>query len=190
MLEACRQNKAWQDKGFDPFCVAVNLSASQFSQPNIIELVTQALDKTGLAPQYLELEITESAMMNDMELVIKNLEALHGLGVKLAIDDFGTGYSSLSYLKRLPIDKLKVDKSFVDDISRDSDDGAIVATIIDMAHNLKIGVIAEGVETETQLQYLRDKKCEEVQGYYFSKPLAVDLLESYMFNKGMYSSST
>lgn len=184
--EACRQNKAWQDKGIAPFCVAVNLAASQFSQPDIIEQVAQVLNETGLDPQYLELEITESVVMHDVELVIKNLEALHGLGVKLAIDDFGTGYSSLSYLKRLPIDKLKVDKSFVQDISVDSDYGAIVAAIIAMAHSLKIGVIAEGVETETQLQYLRDRKCDDVQGYFFSKPLAADLLESYLSGEGLF----
>jgi EAL domain-containing protein (putative c-di-GMP-specific phosphodiesterase class I) len=185
LREACRQNKAWQDQGFAPFCVAVNLAASQFSQPGIIELVARVLDETGLAPQYLELEITESVMLRDTELVIKNLERLHGLGVKLAIDDFGTGYSSLSYLKRLPIDKLKVDQSFVRDISIDSDDAAIVAAIIAMAHSLKLSVIAEGVETETQLQYLRDKKCDEVQGYFYSKPLAADRLESYLSSSGL-----
>lgn len=189
MWEACRQNKAWQDKGFAPFCVAVNLSSIQFSQPDIIEQVTRILDETKLDPQYLELEITESVMMNDVELVIKNLEKLHNLGVKLAIDDFGTGYSSLSYLNRLPIDKLKIDKSFVDDIPVNSTDEPIVATIIAMAHNLKIGVIAEGVETETQLQYLRDRKCKEVQGYYFSKPLAPDSLEKYMSSNGLANSS-
>jgi diguanylate cyclase (GGDEF)-like protein/PAS domain S-box-containing protein len=189
LREACRQNKEWQDKGLAPFCVAVNLSANQFAQPDIIELVARILYETGLDPQYLELEITESVMMQEVELVIKNLEALHRLGVKLAIDDFGTGYSSLSYLKRLPIDKLKVDKSFVQDITIDSDDEAIVSTIIAMAHNLKIGVIAEGVETEAQLQYLRDKKCDEVQGYFFSKPLAADLLESYLSSGGIFSTS-
>jgi diguanylate cyclase (GGDEF)-like protein/PAS domain S-box-containing protein len=182
LWEACRQNKAWQDKGYAPFCVAVNLSAIQFAQPEITELVARALSETGLEPQYLELEITESVMMQDMELVIKNLEALHSLGIKLAIDDFGTGYSSLNYLKRLPIDKLKVDKSFVQDISIDSDDEAIVSSIITMAHNLKMTVIAEGVETETQLQYLRDRKCDEVQGFFYSKPLVADLLESYLSN--------
>ena len=180
LWEACRQNKEWQDKGLAPLCIAVNLSASQFAQPDIIQMVARALHETGLAPQYLELEITESVMMHDMELVIKNLEALHELGIKLAIDDFGTGYSSLCYLKRLPIDKLKVDKSFVQDISFDSDDEAIVSTIIAMAHNLKMSVIAEGVETETQLQYLRDRNCDEVQGYFYSKPLTADQLESYI----------
>ncbi len=187
LREACRQNKAWQDKGLAPFCVAVNLSANQFAQPDIIELVARILDETGLAPKYLELEITESVMMQEVEIVIRNLEALHRLGVKLAIDDFGTGYSSLSYLKRLPIDKLKVDKSFVQDITIDFDDEAIVSTIIAMAHNLKIGVIAEGVETEAQLQYLRDKKCDEVQGYYYSEPLAADLLESYLSSETLFS---
>ncbi|HXU92278.1 MAG TPA: EAL domain-containing protein [Gallionella sp.] len=182
--EACRQNKEWQDKGFAPFCVAVNISASQFSQPGIIELVARTLEETGLEPRYLELEITESVMMNDVNLVIKNLEKLHELGVKLAIDDFGTGYSSLSYLKHLPIDKLKVDRSFVQDISVDSDDEAIVDTIVAMAHNLKIGVIAEGVETEAQLQYLRDRQCEEVQGYFYSKPLTPALLEDYLASGG------
>ncbi|MBI3480904.1 MAG: EAL domain-containing protein [Nitrosomonadales bacterium] len=187
LREACRQNKAWQDKGIAPFCVAVNLSASQFAQPDITGLVARILDETGLDPQYLELEITESVMMQEVELVIKNLKALHRLGVKLAIDDFGTGYSSLSYLKRLPIDKLKVDQSFVQDIAVNSDDEAIVATIISMAHNLKIGVIAEGVETEAQLQYLRDRQCDEVQGYFFSKPLAADLLEEYLSSGGPFS---
>lgn len=185
LREACRQNKEWQEKGFAPFCVAVNLSASQFAQPDIIELVARTLQETRLAPQYLELEITESVMMHDVDLVIKNLEQLHALGVKLAIDDFGTGYSSLSYLKRLPIDKLKVDKSFVQDIAVDSDDEAIVSAIIAMSHNLKIGVIAEGVETETQLQYLRDRKCDEVQGYFYSKPLSANLLENYLSNRAV-----
>ena len=180
LWEACRQNKAWQDQGFAPFCMAVNISASQFAQPNIIELVVSVLAETKLEARYLELEITESVMMQDMELVIKNLERLHELGVKLAIDDFGTGYSSLSYLKRLPIDKLKIDKSFVQDIAVDCDDEAIVAAIISMAHNLKMSVIAEGVETEAQLHYLRDKGCDEVQGYYYSKPLSAALLESYI----------
>ncbi len=177
--EACRQNKAWQRTGLAPFCVAVNLSSRQFAQPGLVKFIARALDETGLDPQYLELEITESVMMHDIEFVIKTLHELNALGVKLAIDDFGTGYSSLSYLKRFPIDKLKIDKSFVQDIDHDPDDEAIVSAIIAMAHSLKIKVIAEGVETEAQLQYLHHRKCDEVQGYFYSKPVEAGLLESF-----------
>lgn len=171
---ACKQNKQWHDTGFPAMKVSVNLSMRQFQQANLLELITEILQETGLEPQYLELEITESIAMYNEDHVISKLQALKNTGMKIAIDDFGTGYSSLSYLKKFPIDNLKIDKSFVSDISHDSDDAMIISTIIAMARQLKVNVIAEGVETEEQLEFLRVKNCHEVQGYLFSKPLSVE----------------
>lgn len=171
---ACKQNKQWQDAGYPPMKVSVNLSLRQFQQVNLVELVTNILKETGLEPQYLELEITESIAMYNEDHVISKLQALKNAGIKIAIDDFGTGYSSLSYLKKFPIDNLKIDKSFVRDISHDSDDAMIISTIIAMARQLKVNVIAEGVETVAQLDFLREQNCNEVQGYLFSKPLSVE----------------
>jgi diguanylate cyclase len=170
---ACLQNKSWQDAGLDPLRVGVNLSARQFQQPNLVETVAQILKGTGLDPRFLELELTEGSIMKDPDEAIGKLHELKAMGVKISIDDFGTGYSSLSYLKRFPIDTLKIDQSFVSEINTDSDDAAIVAAIIDLAHALKLNVIAEGVETQEQLDYLRMLKCDEVQGFLFSKPLSV-----------------
>lgn len=168
---ACAQNKAWQDAGLAPLTVAVNLSARQFRQQNIAGLVGRLLLETGLAPRYLELEITESMVMQDVERVAAILKELKGMGTSLAMDDFGTGYSSLGYLKRFPFDKLKIDQSFVRDITSDPDNAAIATTVIAMAHSLHLKVIAEGVETEGQLNYLRSHGCDEMQGYYFSRPV-------------------
>jgi diguanylate cyclase (GGDEF)-like protein/PAS domain S-box-containing protein len=168
---ACAQNKAWQDAGFDKLRVAVNLSARQFGAADLIENLASVLLDTGLEPKYLEIELTESLFMSDITPAVDLLHRMKALGVNLSIDDFGTGYSSLSYLSRFPIDVLKIDRSFVADITRDANDEAIVTSIIALAHNLKLAVIAEGVETEEQLDYLRRHGCDEMQGYYFSKPL-------------------
>lgn len=174
---ACAQNKAWQDAGFDKLRVAVNLSARQFGAADLIENLASVLRDTALEPKYLEIELTESLFMSDITPAVDLLHRMKALGVNLSIDDFGTGYSSLSYLSRFPIDVLKIDRSFVADITRDANDEAIVTSIIALAHNLKLAVIAEGVETQEQLDYLRRHGCDEMQGYYFSKPLAADAFE-------------
>jgi diguanylate cyclase (GGDEF)-like protein/PAS domain S-box-containing protein len=182
---ACEQNCAWQAAGYGPIPIAVNVSAVQFKERNFLELVSRTLDQTGLDPQYLELELTESAMMQDIEFTITLLESLKKMGVGLAIDDFGTGYSSLSYLKRFPIDTLKVDRSFVKDIATDPDDAAITSAIISMAKILKQKVVAEGVETLEQLEFLRKEGCDVIQGYYFSEPLSAEDFETkYLHRNG------
>lgn len=169
---ACAQNKAWQDAGLGSLRIAVNLSARQFAQQDLVQFVAAVLNETALAPHYLEIELTESLVMADVEHATNVLRDFKALGVQLAIDDFGTGYSSLSYLKRFPIDVLKIDQSFVRDITSDADDAAIVMTIIALAHSLHLHVIAEGVETLAQLRYLQRHGCDLMQGYYFSRPLA------------------
>ncbi len=173
MRTACLQNRAWQDSGFDPLRVAVNLSARQFHQPALVESVAQILTDTGLDPNLLELELTEGSIMKDPNQAIRKLHELKAMGIHISVDDFGTGYSSLNYLKRFPIDTLKIDKTFVRDINTDPDNEAIVSAIITLAHALKLNVIAEGVETQEQLESLRVLKCDEVQGYLFSQPLSV-----------------
>jgi diguanylate cyclase (GGDEF)-like protein/PAS domain S-box-containing protein len=172
---ACKQNKSWQTEGYPLIPISVNLSMRQFFQHNLKGKISHVLEQTGLDPQYLELEITESMTM-DVDHAIQSLLELKQLGVNVSIDDFGTGYSSLYYLKKFPIDKLKIDRSFVRDIMVDPNDAAIVATIIAMTHHLNLKVIAEGVETEDQLQFLYQNRCNEVQGYWFSPPVdKVDL---------------
>ncbi len=168
---ACRQNKAWQGMGLPSLPVSVNVSGRQFKQPNFVEIVIHILEETGLDPHFLEIELTESILMHDEVLALTRLEVLSAKGIKLAIDDFGIGYSSMRYLKRLPIHKLKIDKSFIDDIARNPNDRAISEAIITMAHSLQIKVIAEGVETEDQLKILRLLGCDEIQGYLFFKPM-------------------
>jgi diguanylate cyclase (GGDEF)-like protein/PAS domain S-box-containing protein len=174
LREACRQNKAWQDEGLPPARVSVNLSARQFQQHDIAKLVTQVLAETGLEPQYLELELTESTIMRNAEEAVSMLNALHALGIGLAIDDFGTGYSSLSYLKRFPVDRLKIDRSFVSDIGTSGDDETITSAIIALAHSLNLQVIAEGVETSEQLDFLKERACDEMQGFFFARPMPRD----------------
>jgi len=169
---ACTQAKAWLDAGFAFQRMAVNLSARQFRQPNLSDTVVEALRTSGLHPRHLELELTESILMEHSETTLTSLRELSGMGVQLAIDDFGTGYSSLSYLTRFPIDTLKVDRSFVRDISTDGDDAAIVQAVIAMAHSLGLTVVAEGVETKEQFDFLRRNRCDEIQGNYFSRPLS------------------
>ncbi len=178
---ACTQARFWQQNGL-PVRVAVNLSGRQFhraqnqqqSRHPLLDAVLDALDETGLPPDLLELEITEGILMQHLDTTMEILNTLKNIGVRLSVDDFGTGYSSLSYLKRFPIDTLKIDKSFVNDISTDPSDKAIVAAITVMAQQLKLEVVAEGVETEAQLEFLRELRCHYVQGYYFSKPLPAD----------------
>lgn len=173
---ACLQIKTWLAQGNPPFTVAVNVSAYQFRRPNFAEIVTEILQETGVNPALLEIELTESAIMQDIDFTIKILQHFKSLGVKIAIDDFGTGYSSLSHLKRFPIDYLKIDKSFVANATTNADDRAIVIAIISMAHSLSLKIIAEGVEDEAQLALLSEQGCQEMQGYLFSKPLPPDLL--------------
>lgn len=167
---ACEQNKVWQKSGFPPLRVAVNLSGRQFRQQDLLEIIKRVLKNTGLDPQFLELEITESTIMENAQASIKTLNELHSMGVKISIDDFGTGYSSLAYLKRFPIDTLKIDHSFVRDINTDPDSAAIVKAIIAMARSLQIRVIAECVETQEQLETLLSLKCDEMQGNLFCSP--------------------
>jgi diguanylate cyclase (GGDEF)-like protein/PAS domain S-box-containing protein len=180
LREACRQNKAWQDEGLPPARVSVNLSARVFQQRNIARLVMQVLDETGLEPKYLELELTESTIMRNAEEAVSMLNELHALGIGLAIDDFGTGYSSLSYLKRFPVDRLKIDRSFVSDIGVSGDDETITSAIIALAHSLKLQVIAEGVETSAQLDFLKERACDEMQGFYFARPLSTQAIAQLM----------
>ena len=169
---ACAQIRAWLEGGLTPVPVAVNLSARQFHQQNICEMVTNTLREFGIAPHLLELEITEGAAMHDADGTTATLRSLKALGVHIAIDDFGTGYSSLGYLKRFPIDSLKIDRSFVTDLPDDQDDASIAQAVITMAHALRLKVIAEGVENEAQLEFLAANGCDEMQGYYFSRPLS------------------
>ncbi|MDQ0226381.1 putative bifunctional diguanylate cyclase/phosphodiesterase [Metabacillus niabensis] len=173
---ACLQNKKWQDSGLKSIKVSVNLSTQQFLKQNLVEFMKKVLDKTKLDPRYLVLEITESMAM-DFDYSLNVLEQLKGIGVGISIDDFGTGYSSLSYLKKFPIDYLKIDKSFVRDINDDENDANIVKAIITLAHNLNLQVIAEGVETNEQLQFLKKNDCDHIQGYIFSKPLTSSQIE-------------
>ncbi len=174
LREACRQVRAWLDAGLSAVPVAVNISSVEFRHKDFLEGVALILKEAGLAPRYLELELTESILMQDAGASASVLEALKAMGVRLAIDDFGTGYSSLSYLKRFPIDTLKIDQSFVRDIATASDNGAIVSAVIGMGKSLKQRVVAEGVETDTQLAFLRARQCDEGQGYLFSHPLPAE----------------
>jgi diguanylate cyclase (GGDEF)-like protein/PAS domain S-box-containing protein len=171
---ACRQCRAWQDAGLPKVTVAVNISARQFREKNLFQLVAAILAETGLAPGQLELEVTESVIMHDAQQVIASLQAFRDMGVRLSVDDFGTGYSSLSYLKRFPVDRLKIDQSFVRDLSTDADDVAIAQAIITLGHTLNLRVIAEGVETPEQLAFLRRNQCDEMQGYLFGKPMPAE----------------
>jgi diguanylate cyclase (GGDEF)-like protein len=172
--EACRQAKAWQAAGLPRLRVAVNLAPSQFRLTNLVDQIRRALDAAQLDPQLLEVELTESAVMSDAEESILILEAISSMGVLVSVDDFGTGYSSMSYLRRFPIDKLKIDRCFVEEMTRRSEDASIVRAIISLAHSLHLKVIAEGVETSEQLALLADLGCDQYQGFYFSPALSAD----------------
>jgi diguanylate cyclase (GGDEF)-like protein len=169
--EACRQARVWCDAGLGPMRVSVNLSPSQFRGSGLIHSIRRALDEAGLEPQYLEVELTESAVMSDPEESIEILEQLSAMGVLVSVDDFGTGYSSMSYLRRLPIDKLKIDRVFINEIVSRPEDASIVRAIVSLAHSLRLKVVAEGVETPAQLDFLKAVGCDEYQGYHFSRPL-------------------
>ncbi|MFV1921263.1 MAG: putative bifunctional diguanylate cyclase/phosphodiesterase, partial [Methylotenera sp.] len=172
--EACKQNKRWQDEGLATIPVAINVSPAELKRTNYLHQVSVALMQSGLDAQFLELEVTETVAIDSNEESIQDLFALREMGVKLSIDDFGTGYSSLSYLKRLPINNVKIDKSFVRDVKMDMNDAAIVTAIIKMSHSLNFNVIAEGVETIEQLDFLKECACDEIQGFYISRPLYPD----------------
>ena len=174
MQTACRQNRTWQNQGLPPLRVSVNLSGKQFSQKGLDEMISATLMETGLEPQWLELEITESTIMKNAEVSINILSKFRGMDIALAIDDFGTGYSSLSYLKHFPITKLKIDRSFVRDITTNSDDAAIAEIIIAIARTFKLSVVAEGVETRAQMEFFIDHNCMEMQGYLFSQPVTAE----------------
>jgi diguanylate cyclase (GGDEF)-like protein len=178
--EACRQNVRWRNAGLQDLVMAVNLSAVQFRRGDVEQTVVNALKKSGLNPEYLELELTESTLIHESENVLATVQRLKQLGVKFSIDDFGTGYSSLSYLKRFAIDKLKIDQSFIRDLAVDPDDAAIVRAIIQMAHSLGLKTMAEGVETAEMLAPLRVFGCDEVQGYYFARPMPAREFEQYL----------
>jgi EAL domain-containing protein (putative c-di-GMP-specific phosphodiesterase class I) len=170
----CGQIKTWQEAGHKQMNIALNVSSRQFDQQSLIEIVKEALQDTMISPQCLELEITESIIMRNPEKAIRTLTELKAMGIQIAIDDFGTGYSSLSYLKRLPLDFLKIDQSFVKNLASDPSDQAIVRATIAMARSLNLKTIAEGVETEEQLSFLQEHGCDEIQGYLFSQPLPAE----------------
>jgi len=182
MKEACRQAIAWKAQGLRSITMAINLSAIQFSHTHMAHQITSLLEETGLAPEHLELELTESILMQGIEATLETLNNLAGFGLRLSIDDFGTGYSSLAYLKRFPLHKLKIDQSFVRDITQDANDAAIVRTIIGMAKSLNLDVIAEGVETKPQADFLRQAGCDEMQGYYFSPPVPAEQFAAMLAN--------
>ena len=167
---ACAQNKAWQEAGFAPVRVAVNLSGRQFKQPGFPQMIAHTLEETGLQPQYLELELTESIVLNYAPSTLQTLEQLSAMGIRISIDDFGTGYSSLRYLHQFPISALKIDRSFISDIIANPDGAAIAKAIIELGHSLKLSVVAEGVETEEQLAFLSRHQCDEMQGFVFGHP--------------------
>ena len=181
MRTACMQSAAWKRQGLPPLHMAVNLSSRQFNQHDLIDMIARIIRETGVDPAFLELELTESVIMQNAEESINKLNTIKEMGLILAIDDFGTGYSSLSYLKRFPLDTLKVDQSFVRDITSNTDDRAIVVAIIAMAHSLGLKVVAEGVETKEQKAFLLEHRCEECQGFFFSKPLTAESF-SKLFN--------
>lgn len=177
--EACRQLKSWHDNGLSGLTVAVNLSANQFRSDDVIQQVQNAIEASGIDPTFLELEITETTLMDDVDKGIEILRKFNDMGVQLSVDDFGTGYSSLNYLKWFPIDALKIDQTFVRDINQVKENAAIVTAVTFLAHSLNLKVIAEGVETEDELVVLRELKCDEIQGYFYSKPLPVDEFEKF-----------
>ncbi|MBP1932353.1 putative bifunctional diguanylate cyclase/phosphodiesterase [Ammoniphilus resinae] len=180
IYSACTQNKAWQNQGLPPVRVAINLSATHLLQKNLPEVVAKILQTTELEPQWLELEITESAIMQDKQTAIQVLDQLKQMGVHLSIDDFGTGYSSLSYLKELPINTLKIDQSFMRDIQENENSRAVTYAIISLAHHLDLSVVAEGVETEQQLDQMREKNCDAIQGFWLSRPVPPEQAEQWM----------
>jgi len=178
--EACRQNKAWQKKGHPKICVSVNLSMHQFRDPDLVQSIRSILSATDLEPEFLELEITESGIMRDEDDTLARLRELHDIGIKISIDDFGTGYSSLAKLLQLPIDILKIDKSFIDKMTESLDASKLVTMIIQLARTLRLETVAEGVETEEQFSMIRDMGCDIIQGFFFSRPLSAEGMEDFL----------
>jgi EAL domain-containing protein (putative c-di-GMP-specific phosphodiesterase class I) len=184
MREAFKQRAHWQNLGIDKaFRIAINISPHQFHQDNFVEKTLGLLKETGVSADCITLEVTEGITINDLDRTVVKMKALTNIGFKISMDDFGTGYSSLTYLKRLPLNELKVDKSFVSDLHFDKSDAEIAVTIIAMAKNLNLEVVAEGVEKESQLQFLRRNGCHIFQGYYFYKPMPVKDIEDLLFGK-------
>ncbi len=188
LCEACRQARQWIDAGVGPVRIAVNVSPVQFRQAGFVHMVAGALATSGLAAPWLELELTERTVMHDVEITLGTLSALSRMGIHLSLDDFGTGYSSLAYLKRFPVDKLKIDRSFISDLAHDADDQAIASTIVSMGRSLRLQVLAEGIETAEQLALLQQMGCAQGQGYYFSRPVTAgqltEMLRQQPFLKG------
>jgi EAL domain-containing protein (putative c-di-GMP-specific phosphodiesterase class I) len=178
LRKACAQNKAWQERGLGPMPLSVNLSARQFQDQNLIKSTIRALSDSGLDARWLELEITESVAMGNLDRSTRMLESLNEMGVRLCIDDFGTGHSSLAYLRRFPIHALKIDRSFVMNLPLDEDAAAIVTAITAMAEKLRLSTVAEGVEVRSQLDFLREHNCTEAQGYVISKPCPTEEFEA------------
>lgn len=182
IANVCQQVKTWHDSGVDCLTISVNLSAMEFNRPDLIQKITQALKVNNLAAHYLELELTESMIMQDLNSAIFTMNELQSLGVRIAIDDFGTGYSSLIYLKNLPVNTLKIDRYFIHNVATDRQKSAITKALIEMAHNMNMRVIAEGVETESELYFLKENKCDAVQGMLFSRSLPAVELENFLWN--------
>ncbi len=174
LLEACRTQVQWHNMGIKPVVISVNLSVTQLEDPALLETVRRAFVTTGADPGYIKMEITESLLLSDVDQKIEFLYALRALGVRLSIDDFGTGYSSLSYLAKLPVDELKIDRSFITDVATSKESRAIVSSIVYLAHSLKLCTVAEGIETKQQLDFILEQGCDEYQGYYFSRPLPAE----------------
>jgi len=188
LQNACQQLSDWQTRSEEKFQIAVNLSAVQLKQPGIIRVIESAIEDNHIKANSLVLEITETAIIDNIEESIKTLEKIHQLGVRIALDDFGTGYSSLNYLKRLPLDKIKIDKSFIDEVTENKRDGMIVQSIIQLAHNLELSVVAEGVETYSQHEFLEHLQCKEGQGYFYSPPLKSAEFEKLIFDNKFVNS--
>ena len=188
MKTACAQNVAWQRQGLPAICMAVNLSLCQLTDDNLLKDIKEALEESGMDPNLLELEITESMVMHNPQRLIAVLNNIREMGVRLAIDDFGTGYSSLAQIKNFPINTLKVDRSFIRNLPKDFDNKAITEAIIIMGKNLKLTVVAEGVETKEEENFLREQVCDEMQGFYFSKPIAPDKFADLLRNHHSNSS--
>jgi diguanylate cyclase (GGDEF)-like protein len=183
LRDACTKAKAWEEMGLSRLRVSVNLSPADFKRKDVVPMITGIIDESGIDPGMLELEITEGLAMSGAESVISTLERLHALGVQLAIDDFGTGFSSMSYLKRFPVDRLKIDQTFVRDIVSNKEDASITSVIIDLGHSLGIKVVAEGVEDEAQLEFLASRKCDEAQGYHICAPVDADAFAEFAGNR-------
>jgi EAL domain-containing protein (putative c-di-GMP-specific phosphodiesterase class I) len=179
---ACRQIREWLDAGFPPLVMAVNLSARQFRQPDLVEMIEHALHEFNIPSSQLELELTESVMMDNLDETIETLKKLKRLGLKIAIDDFGTGVSSLGYLKHFPIDTLKISHDFVLNLPADSADASIASAVIGLARNMQLSSVAEGVENQGQLDFLRGEDCERMQGFLFSRPIPADQMTSLLMN--------